>query len=177
MAQSQRLGRATSLLALVTLVAALARADEGLPSTPAELLAEIHQLDQRLIDAAQTAWQRSPTQAVRDYAVMLMDDQRETDRVVGRLATELGLRLPEARPDARTRALRSASGHRFDHLFLAMVEDEQRRAIASLVPAHDRVDDPGCKILVENLQRQLEKHRQTGAGVERDLPGTPRSPR
>jgi len=136
----------------------------------AEILGALSILNAAMIEAAELGGTKARSQAVRDYANMLLSDHRRWQAEGDSLALRLG--MTPALPSDKSMAsehietmerLRQRSGAAFDRMFVeAMVEDLQSvisTVNADLLPKASHAE---LKAFILQLQPTLNKHEQVG---------------
>lgn len=135
------------------------------PST-AEVLGDLHQADQKEIQAGKIAQKRGRSQAVRDYGKMLVKDHTAADEKVADLATKENIDLLASTPALGPNDMGTvATGPDFDEKFAQEMLDDHRKDIASVSDARDNTNDPQLKKLLTDLLPTLEKHESAAEKI------------
>lgn len=136
----------------------------------AQILGALSILNAAMIEAAELGSSKASSQAVRDYANMLLSDHRASQQEGDTLAMRLGI-TPALPPDKSMASehietmarLNQRSGAAFDRAFMeAMVEDHERvisTVNADLLP---KASNAELKAFILKLQPTLNKHEQVG---------------
>jgi putative membrane protein len=129
------------------------------PTPTAEVLGNLHQSDQKEIQAGQIAQKDGKSKAVKDYGKMLVRDHGAADDKVAALAQKENVDLVAATPAPGANDMGTmATGPDFDKKFAQEMLDDHRKAIAALTAARDNSADPQLRKLLTDLLPTLEKH-------------------
>ena len=132
----------------------------------ATVLAQIHQTNLMEVELAKIAREKGSTSAVRAYADQLVQDHTNLDQSVVAMAQQSGNlkamhRAAHETADEKTaeQKLKSASGPKFDKLFLQQASADHLKLISKL--QHDREDasDDQLEALIDKMLPILEQHK------------------
>jgi putative membrane protein len=136
------------------------------PPTTAEVLGDLHQSDQKEIQAGQIAQKDGQSKAVKDYGKMLVKDHTAADKKVAALAAKESVDLKASTPAPGANDMGTmASGPDFDKKFAQEMLDDHRKDIAKVTDARDNTSDPQLKKLLTDMLPTLEKHETTAEKI------------
>ncbi len=135
------------------------------PST-AQVLGDLHQSDQKEIQAGRIAQKQGQSRAVKDYGKMLVKDHAAADKKVAELATKENIDLQASTPAAGANDMETmATGPGFDQKFAQEMVDDHRKDIAAVTEARDNTSDPQLKTLLTDMLPTLEKHESAAQKI------------
>ena len=147
--------------------------DENAPAgNTAAVLAQIHQANLTEIALGKLAENKASAPEVRAYADQLVQDHTSVDGTVVTMAQKKGSHLRdqtlpsrEARKGVQSAGqfahkLRSASGSKFDQLFLEQASSDHQRLIQTLQQDRDDANDDEVEALIDKIVPILEQHRE-----------------
>jgi putative membrane protein len=148
-----------------------ARTDET-PGDDLALIQKVHAANEKELELAYLAADKSHSQKVKSYARKLVSDHKAMDRQLMTYARRKGLstKLEQASAstgggattegsDMRAR-LNGETGREFDQDFVATMVDEHDKAIALIRSSRDAATDPQLRDIFELALPKLEKHRK-----------------
>jgi putative membrane protein len=137
----------------------------------AAILAQIHQANLREIAIGKMAEGKASTSEVRAYADQLVQDHMNADQMVAATAQKIGVHSHGATAGPREgrhesahgklveQKLSSATGARFDRLFLQQTSADQEGLIRSLQQEREDASDDDIEALIDKIMPILEQHR------------------
>jgi putative membrane protein len=136
------------------------------PPQTADVLGDLHQADQKEIEAGMIAQKNGGSQAVRDYGRMLVKDHSAADKKLADLATKENIDLLASTPARGANDMGTmATGPSFDLKFAQEMLEDHRKAIAAVNDARDNTNDPQLKKLLGDLLPTLEKHESAAEKI------------
>jgi len=133
----------------------------------AMVLAQIHQTNLMEVELAKMAREKGSINGVRAYADQLIQDHMNLDQTVVAMAQKSGnlkavRRSAHETADEKTveRKLKSASGARFDKLFLQQASSDHGRLIRKLQQDREDASDDDLEALIDKTIPILEQHRE-----------------
>jgi putative membrane protein len=146
-------------------------AEASSKSSSAAILAQIHQADRKEIALGKIADEKASTSEVRDYADQLVKDHTTVDQTVVATARTMNVRLHDAaapREGRHERAhtsmveekLVSASGAKFDRLFLQQTSADHDKLIRALNQEREDASDDDIEALIDKILPILEQHKE-----------------
>ncbi len=147
------------------------------PQSPQTIAAsKFHHINQHEIQVAQLARQRATVPAVQNYAQMLLDDHRATDRKLEAIAKEMNLDLGAVLFDEAEREmmdhLQSLKGQAFDKEFVSQMKLGHEKAIAEMKETRSGLESGALADLISKTLPQLEAHMKEAVQLEGTLPNT-----
>lgn len=136
----------------------------------ADILSQLHHVDQVEIILGNMALDKSKTQAVRDFAQMIINDHKDTEKKIFNIADRKNLTIREFTPvtnrekrqaaeeAAIQKALKDASVDKFDKIFLTAMRDDHTKNIKWLESVEENLQFTETKDLVHNLLPTLRSH-------------------
>jgi putative membrane protein len=147
--------------------------DERTPTgNTAAVLSQMHQADLTEIALGKLAENKASAPEVRAYADQLVLDHTNIDRTVMAMAQKKGAHLRDQAASLRRlrngvqtsgqfeRKLTSASGSKFDHLFLQQAGSDHQRLIQKLQQDREDANDDEIEALIDKIVPILEQHRE-----------------
>ncbi|HEX3903344.1 MAG TPA: DUF4142 domain-containing protein [Polyangia bacterium] len=129
------------------------------PPATANVLGNLHEADQKEIQAGEIAQKDGKSQAVKDYGRMLVKDHTAADQKVAELAQRERVDLVASTPAPGPNDMGTmATGPDFDKKFAQEMLDDHRKNIAMVTEARDNTADPGLRRLLTDLLPTLKKH-------------------
>jgi putative membrane protein len=129
------------------------------PPSTAEVLGNLHQSNQKQVQAGEIAQKNGKSKAVRDYGAMLVRDHSAADKKVAEVATKENIDLMAATPAPGPNDMGTmASGPDFDKKFAQEMLDDHRKDLAAVTDARASTNDPQLKKLLGDMIPTLEKH-------------------
>jgi putative membrane protein len=140
-------------------------------SSSAAILAQIHRADLKEIAIGKIADEKASTSEVRDYADQLVKDHTTVDQTVVATARTMNVPLHDAaapRDKRHDRAhtsmveekLESASGAKFDRLFLQQTSADHDKLIRALKQEREDASDDDIEALIDKILPILEQHKE-----------------
>jgi putative membrane protein len=140
-------------------------------SSSAAILAQIHRADLKEIAIGKIADEKASTSEVRDYADQLVKDHTTVDRTVVATAHTMNVPLHDAAAPRERRyerahtsmveeKLGSASGARFDRLFLQQTSADHDKLIRALKQEREDASDDDIEALIDKILPILEQHKE-----------------
>ena len=146
---------------------------ENAPNTnTAAVLSQIHQADLTEIALGKLAKDKASAPDVRAYADQLVYDHTSVDGTVVAMAQKKGTHLRDQTASSRQgrkgvrsaaqfeQKLTSASGSKFDQLFLEQAGSDHQRLIQRLQHDREDADDDELEVLIDKIVPILEQHRE-----------------
>jgi putative membrane protein len=131
----------------------------GTPPSTAAVLGNLHESNQKQVQAGEIAQKNGKSRAVREYGAMLVKDHSAADKKVADLATRENIDLLAATPAPGPNDMGTmASGPDFDKKFAQEMLDDHRKDLASVTDARNATLDPQLKKLLGDTIPTLEKH-------------------
>jgi putative membrane protein len=168
-ARGTRTGLGVGVVALA-LLGGGARA--AVPASTAEVLAQLHQADQKEIAAGQIAIKKGQSEQMKEYGRMLVRDHSAAEQQVAALAKQERLTLPAAPPaeaaqDANDLKAMDAmpADDQFDNRFARQMVDEHRRDIDAVTDDRYHTGDDRLGKLLDGLLPTLNKHRDAAQTI------------
>jgi len=146
--------------------------DEDAPTgNTASVLSRIHQANLTEIALGKIAEDRASAPEVRAYAGQLIQDHANVDEKVAAMAHQKGVHLREQTASTRQggkgvqsaaqfEQLMSASGAKFDQLFLQQAGSDHQRLIQRLQQDREDANDDEVEALIDKIVPLLEQHRE-----------------
>jgi putative membrane protein len=129
------------------------------PPSTAEVLGNLHQSNQKQVQAGEIAQKNGTSKAVRDYGAMLVRDHSAADKKVAEVATRENIDLLAATPAPGPNDMGTmASGPDFDRKFAQEMLDDHRKDLSAVTDARARTNDPQLRKLLGDMIPTLEKH-------------------
>jgi putative membrane protein len=132
----------------------------------ASVLAQIHQTNLKEVELAKIAREKGSTSAVRAYADQLVQDHTNLDQSVIAMAQQSGNlkamhRAARETADEKTaeQKLKSASGAKFDKLFLQQASSDHQNLIRKLQQDREDASDDQLEALIDKMLPILEQHK------------------
>lgn len=132
----------------------------------ASVLAQIHQTNLKEVELAKIAREKGSTSAVRAYADQLVQDHTNLDQSVIAMAQQSGNlkamhRAARETADEKTaeQKLKSASGAKFDKLFLNQASSDHQNLIRKLQQDREDASDDQLEALIDKMLPILEQHK------------------
>jgi predicted outer membrane protein len=144
-----------------------------------DVIAKVHQANQKEIEMAQMALDKAESPRVKSYARKLLNDHQAADKKLlgyaekksvdlSKLeakATDTGAAATAASEDDAHRRLQNATGTDFDREFVNVMLAEHDKAIDLVKSARDSVTDKQLRSQLSTMLPKLEQHRK----MARDL--------
>ena len=132
----------------------------------ATVLAQIHQTNLMEVELAKIAREKGSTSAVRAYADQLVQDHTNLDQTVVAMAQQSGNlkamhRAAHETADEKTaeQKVKSASGPKFDKLFLQQASADHQKLISKLQKDREDASDDQLEALIDKMLPILEQHK------------------
>jgi putative membrane protein len=130
----------------------------------AEVLAKLHQSNQKEIAAGKLAQKSGKSAKVKDYGKLLVKDHGEADKKVLALAREEKIDLPA--PAAPSHDMSAMAGDAdFDLKFAQDMVADHKKDIEEVSTARDTTTDPKLKKLLTGLVPTLQKHLEVAQQI------------
>jgi putative membrane protein len=149
------------------LLLAGARSFAADPPATGDVLAKLHQSDEKEIAAGKLAEKNGKSQQVKDYGKMLVKDHSAADKKVSTLAkqekVDLGAAMPAMKADHDMSAM--AADPNFDVKFAREMLEDHKQAIADVTAARDATTDDKLKKLLSDVLPTLQKHEDAAQKI------------
>jgi putative membrane protein len=149
-----------SLSAMMLLAGRASAADA--PAT-ADVLAKLHESNQKEIAMGKMAEKNGTSKDVIKYGKMLVKDHSAADKKVVALAKKEKLTLPTP-PEAKHDDM-GAKGPAFDSKFAKDMVDDHKKDVAEATTARDNTTDEQLKKLLTELVPTLQKHQDAAQKI------------
>ncbi len=153
--------RHTLSLALgAAVLLAIAPAYAADPPATADVLAKIHDANQKEIRMGKVAEKNGKAKDVVALAKTIVKDHTEADKKVTAMAKKEKIDLPAAEANKDDGMSDMAKGDAFDAHFAKTMLDDHKKTIADLTQARDATSDLKLRQLINELMPALQKHEE-----------------
>ncbi len=153
--------RPLHLLALTSGAAALlALRTASAADSTADVLAKIHEANQKEISMGKLAEKQGKDKEVLALAKTIVKDHSEADKKVTAMAKKEKIDLPAAPSNKGADMENMAKGEAFDAHFAQTMLDDHKKTIEDLTKARDATSDAQLRHLITELLPQLKKHEE-----------------
>ncbi len=128
------------------------------PPATADVLAKIHDANQKEIRMGKMAEKQSKDKDVLSLAKAVVKDHTGADKKVTAMAKKEKIELPA--PSKEEDMSGMAKGKEFDAHFAKSMLDDHKATISELTKARDTTTDPKLKELIAELLPTLQKHEE-----------------
>lgn len=149
--------------------------------TPAEIsiLAHQHMVNMMEVEMGKHAQKNGGSQAVKDYAKMIVADHQKADQQVMALSKKKGINKMDKEPMteeekrqhdesmAAMAKLKKMKGAEMDRMFLQMMITDHQREIAKLDTSMAQVQDADLKMLLEQVRPVLQSHEDKARELQK----------
>jgi len=135
-------------------------------NTSTAILEQIHQANLKEIALGRIAEQKASSDEVRAYADQLVKDHTSADQMVVATAQKTDARLRDsatarresARGKSAEQKLSSASGAKFDRLFLEQTSADHKKLISELQQEREDATNDDIEALIDKIMPILQQH-------------------
>ena len=149
--------------ALYTMLAAGGAAWAADAPATADVLAKLHQSNQKEIAMGKLAQKNGQSKEVKNYGKTLVKDHSAADKKVLGLAKKQKIDLPA--DDAKHGDMDLGTGADFDMKFAQMMLEDHKKDVAEATAARDSTTDDKLKTLLTGLVPTLQKHQDTAQAL------------
>jgi predicted outer membrane protein len=141
-------------------------------NTNTATLDEIHHINQKEIELAKIALQKSSASDVRGFAQKMVKEHGDADKKVISVAQSESIVLqPFTLSDSektKENELQSLSGTDFDRAYIDAMKDGHEAALAKLKSDSASTDDPHIKALIHSLLPTVQHHEDLAMNVQKE---------
>lgn len=137
------------------------------PPVTADVLAKLHQANQKEIEMGKLAQKNGQSKAVKSFGKMLVKDHSAADKKVMALAKQEKVDLAATAPVAKDEGSMAnmGAGPDFDTKFGQDMLDDHKKDIEEATSARDATTDEKLKKLLTNMLPTLKKHQDTAQKI------------
>jgi len=156
-----------SALALTGFAAEKNENAEKISRADSKFLKEASEANQSEIKLGELAKERASSEEVKDFAEHMINDHRESQEQVTRLAEEKNVELPKKDMEDHTyRKLSKLSGAKFDDAYMDAMVKDHKKDVSEFEKACKKVQDQDVQSFANKTLPKLEEHLQKAKKLE-----------